>query len=79
MAAGLSSMKIHCTVLRSITFSERIYTWLLDEKPIIYAISDVYITIFIDKWILIDKLNSKSNVEILYSWSILHSVHCASS
>ena len=30
---------INCTVLWSITFSERFYAWLLDEKPINYTIN----------------------------------------
>ena len=55
-----SSMKNHhvkkanfakkkCTVLWFITFSERIYTWLLDQKLISYKISDMYMCIFIDE------------------------------
>ena len=54
------------TVLWSITFSEKIYTWLLDEKPIHYKISDTLTCIFIDELILIDKLNAKTHVEILH-------------
>ena len=54
-------------MLWSIKFSERIYTWLVDVKPINYKISDMQIWIFIDEWILIHKLNAKTYVKILYS------------
>ena len=47
-------------------FSEKIYTWLLDEKPINYKVSDMNICISIEEYILIDKLNAKPCVEIPY-------------
>ena len=40
-------------------FGERIYTPLLDEKPINYKISDMQISNFIDELISMDKLNVK--------------------
>ena len=51
----------NCMVLWSIMFSLRIYAWL--PEPINYKYQ---IWIFIDVWILIDKLNTKMFFEILY-------------
>ena len=62
------------TVLWSIMFSERIYAWLPDEKPIHYKISDISIWIFIHELILIDELNAKRYVEILYSYLLYDSI-----
>ena len=45
---------------------ESIPTWSLDEKPIDYKISDIYTWIITDEWILMDKLNAKTYVEVLY-------------
>ena len=47
---------------KSTTFSEKIYAWLLDEKPVNYKISDIYVYIFIDEGILIDKRMSKHSI-----------------
>ena len=37
------------TVALVVTFCDRIYTWLLDEKLMNYKISDMQIQIFIDE------------------------------
>jgi len=52
-----SFMKIHHVnrayfaqqIVRSIRFGERIYTLLLEEEPVNYKISDMYILIFIEE------------------------------